>query len=130
MSDSASPPSPLRRLAERLGLAKPSGARARIYLCEGPNCCTREESIRSWRHLKNRLAERGLDRGDRPIVAKLTECMKVCGDGPIAVVYPDPVWYSEMTPDRIDRVIAEHLEKGKPVAEFAFEPLKTARPPE
>lgn len=115
-------------LARKLGGGH-HGSGRRIYLCEGPNCCTREQGIESWKHLQHRLKERGLTRGPEAVESHRAKCMGVCGEGPVAVVYPEKVWYSEMKSARIDRVIEEHLMKGTPVREFSFEPPPDAREP-
>lgn len=100
-----------------------------VYLCAGPDCCTREEGVEAWKHLKRRLKERGLAKGPRAVKRAKVECFGVCGDGPIAFVHPERTWYAAMGPARIDRVIEEHLIGGRPVADFAFEPPDDARDP-
>jgi (2Fe-2S) ferredoxin len=49
-------------------------------------------------------------------------CFNQCGNGPMAVVYPDGVWYGALSPEDADELVREHLVEGRPVAHLRFSP--------
>lgn len=104
-----------RAEAERRGV----GSYGRhIFLCVGPDCCTAEEGAAAWSQLKAAVAKlNGSSDGGR-IYRTKAGCLRVCTEGPVAVVYPEGTWYGGLEPEALSRVIAEDLGEGRAVLDL------------
>lgn len=111
------------RLAKQVDRLAIGQIKRHIFVCADqgkPQCCSQEEGIAVWDALKTGLADRGLLTGENCVFRTKANCLRVCEQGPLAVVYPEGTWYHHLAPGMIDRLIDEHLVGGEPLAEYVF----------
>jgi len=86
-------------------------------MCVGKSC---GENMPLLKYIKQRMVEVGLDKGINAVRVNRAGCLGVCEQGPIMVVYPEGVWYSDLDEAKVDQIIENHLQQGKPVSELSF----------
>jgi (2Fe-2S) ferredoxin len=94
-----------------------------VVLCNDTareGCASASRMRKAWKRLGQAVAGAGLD---KQVLCTRSRCLDVCKAGPIAIVYPEGVWYRHFEGKAIDRVI-EQLEKGRSATQRRL-PLKT-----
>ncbi len=106
------PDLPSNAAAGLLKAGVPNASR-HVFVCIGPECCTAAEGEALWECIKARLKETGLK-----VMRTKAACLRICTGGPWLLVYPEGVWYGEVTPARFEKILHQHLLQGMPVEDW------------
>ena len=94
-------------------------------------CCDSALGAQTWNELKSVVRELNLENTERPegiVLRSKADCLRVCERGPILLVWPDGIWYADVSPDRVKRIIEQHIISQQPVEEWILKrtPFETA----
>ena len=97
-----------------------------IFFCtnertNGENCCAQHGAVAAFEYCKKQVGQAGLA-GPGKVRVNKAGCLDRCAGGPVAVVYPEGVWYSYVDNDDIDEIIESHLKNGQVVERLLTPP--------
>ncbi|WP_017942839.1 MULTISPECIES: ferredoxin [unclassified Thioalkalivibrio] len=89
-----------------------------IFFCtncrEDGNCCEDHGATEMRTYAKNQAKAMGIH-GKGQVRVNTSGCLDRCNEGPVAVVYPEGVWYTYQDERDIDEILEEHLKNGRVV---------------
>ena len=97
-----------------------------LFICTGGTCAATATAAALAAGVPDLLGDRRKLRNPERIKCTTTDCLGVCAAGPIAVVYPDGIWYHHVDQALLARIVREHLIDGQPVEHAIFHRLYPA----
>jgi (2Fe-2S) ferredoxin len=94
--------------------------RRHLLICVGPRCTQAGASQALFDSLGEKLKTSGLDTGVLRVKRSRVHCFSVCRGGPLLCIQPDGVWYYDVTPENLERIVSQHLLGGHPVDDLIF----------
>ena len=97
-----------------------------LLLCATPTkekCCDPTTGIATWNELKRVIRELGLENTKRPegiVLRSKVDCLRICKRGPVLVVWPDGIWYTEVTADKIEPIVQQHIVRQQPIHKWIY----------
>lgn len=93
-----------------------------LLLCATPTkafCCPDPKfGEECWASLKRLIRELGLEdptREEGIVLRSKVDCLRVCANGPNLLIWPDGIIYESVTPEKIEKILNQHITGGKPI---------------
>jgi (2Fe-2S) ferredoxin len=107
-----------------------------LLLCATPSkalCCPDPAiGAASWDRLKRLVRDLGLEDPARPegiVLRSKADCLRICSEGPVLLIWPEGSVYGGVTPERMERILREHVLAGQPVQEWLVRRYALTPPP-
>ena len=91
-------------------------SRSQVLICTGTGCSS-SKSPAIIKRFEECIRNAGLE---NEIKVVRTGCFGLCENGPICIVYPEGAFYSHIKVDDVERIVSEHLVKGRVVADLLY----------
>jgi len=90
-----------------------------IFFClnerpDGQSCCAQHDALAAFERCKAQVKAAGLA-GPGQVRVNKAGCLDRCAAGPVAVVYPEAVWYTYVDASDVDEIVESHLKRGQVV---------------
>lgn len=97
-----------------------------IFFClnerkNGEACCAQHDAQAAFDYCKKRVKDAGLT-GPGGVRVNKAGCLDRCAGGPVAVVYPEGVWYTYVDQQDVDEIVDAHLKGGQVVERLVLPP--------
>lgn len=97
-----------------------------IFFClnhrsSGEDCCAKHQAEDGFNRCKSQVKAAGLN-GPGQVRVNKAGCLDRCAAGPVAVVYPEGVWYTFVDAADIDEIVESHLKNGQVVERLLTPP--------
>jgi (2Fe-2S) ferredoxin len=106
-----------------------------LLLCATPSkplCCPDPAlGAASWDTLKRLVRELGLEDPARPqgiVLRSKADCLRICAEGPVLLIWPEGVIYGGVSPARMERIVRDHVIGGTPIQDWILRHYRWSPP--
>ncbi len=95
-----------------------------LLLCatsQNASCCEFSVGAASWAKLKEVVRKFDLENPQRSqgvVLRSKVDCLRVCKEGPVLLIWPDGIWYGKVTSEKIESIIVQHVIRGVPLEDW------------